>query len=205
MAEYLRKHSTHIVLCGASGPMETLETISKRASLKSFLSAREVEQEKITKILDAARFAPSARNAQPWRFIVVRGKENVENVVTKAFFGFNQIAKEAPVLIIACANPNDDDIHEGREYYLFDVGLAVENILLAATDLGLITHPMTAVNESELRKVLHIPDEVRFVVATPLAYPRTHSYEEAARERLNQRARKSLKEVAYSNVWGKPF
>jgi len=185
--------------------METLETIGKRASLKSFLSAREVEQEKITKILDAARLAPSARNAQPWRFIVVRGKENVENVVTKAFFGFNQIAKEAPVLIIACANPSDDDIHEGREYYLFDVGLAVENILLAATDLGLITNPMTAVNESELRKVLHIPDEVRFVVATPLAYPRTRSYEEAARERLSQRARKSLKEFAYSNVWGKPF
>jgi nitroreductase len=185
--------------------METLETIGKRASLKSRLSAREVEQEKITKILDAARFAPSARNTQPWRFIVVRGKENVENVVTKAFFGFNQVVKEAPVLIIASANPSDDDIHEGREYYLFDVGLAVENMLLAATDLGLVTHPMTAVNEDELRRVLHIPDEVRFVVATPLAYPTGGSYDEAARERLGQRTRKSLKEVAYSNVWGKPF
>jgi nitroreductase len=188
-----------------NGPTETLETIVKRASLKVCLSAREVEQEKITKVLDAARFAPSARNAQPWRFIVVKGKDNVENVVTKAFFGFNQVAKEAPVLIIACANPADDDIHEGRGYYLFDVGLAVENILLAATDLGLITHPMTAVDESELRRVLHIPDEVRFVVATPLAYPRASSYEEAARERLSQRTRKSLKEVAYSNVWGEPF
>ena len=104
--------------------METLEAIKKRASLKTHLSAREVEQEKITKILDAARFAPSARNTQPWRFIVVRGKENVENVVTKAFFGFNQVVKEAPVLIIASANPSDDDIHEGREYYLFDVGVA---------------------------------------------------------------------------------
>jgi len=185
--------------------METLETIGKRASLKSRLSAREVEQEKITKILDAARFAPSARNRQPWRFIVVRGKENVETVVTKAFFEFNQVVKEAPVLIIACANPSDDDIHEGREYYLFDVGLAVENMLLAATDLGLVTHPMTAVNEDELRRVLHIPDEVRFVVATPLAYPIGGSYDEAARERLGQRTRKSLEEVAYSNVWGKPF
>jgi nitroreductase len=185
--------------------METLETIGKRASLKLRISAREVEQEKITKVLDAARFAPSARNAQPWRFIVVRGKENVENVVAKAFFGFNQVVKEAPVLIIACANPGDDDVHEGREYYLFDVGLAVENILLAATDLGLVTHPMTAVNEGELRRVLHIPDEVRFVVATPLAYPTEGSYEEAARERLSQRTRKSLKEVAYSNLWGKPF
>ena len=111
----------------------------------------------------------------------------------------------APVLIIACANPSDDDIHEGREYYLFDVGLAVENMLLVATDLGLVTHPMTAVNEDELRRVLHIPDEVRFVVATPLAYRAGGSYDEAARERLGQRTRKRLKEVAYSNVWGKPF
>ena len=185
--------------------METLETIGKRASLKNRLSAREVEQEKIAKVLDAARLAPSARNQQPWRFIVVQGKENVENVVTKAFFEFSQAFKEAPVLIFACANPSDDDIHEGREYYLFDVGLAVENMLLAATDLGLVTHPMSSVNEDELRKVLHIPDEVRFVAATPLSYPSVGSYDEAAREKLSQRTRKSLKEVAYSEVWGKPF
>jgi len=78
-------------------------------------------------------------------------------------------------------------------------------MLLAATDLGLVTHPMTAVNEDELRRVLHIPDEVRFVAATPLSYPSGGSYDEAAREKLDQRTRKSLKEVAYSEVWGKPF
>jgi nitroreductase len=153
--------------------------------------------------LEAARLAPSARNNQPWRFIVVKGKENVETVVDKAFMEMNQIVREAPVLIIACANPGDDDIHEGREYYLFDVGLAVENMLLAATDLGLVTHPMTAVHEDELKKVLHIPDEVRFVVATPLAYPAEGSYEEAAREKLGQRTRKDLKELVYVNAWGK--
>jgi nitroreductase len=185
--------------------METLEAINKRTSLKTRLSAREVEQEKIAKVLDAARLAPSARNQQPWRFIVVKGKENVENVVTKAFFEFSQAFKEASVLIFACANPSDDDIHEGREYYLFDVGLAFENMLLAATDLGLVTHPMTSVNEDELKKVLHIPDEVRFVAATPLSYPIGSSYDEAAQEKLGQRTRKSLKEVAYSNVWGEPF
>jgi nitroreductase len=185
--------------------METLEVINKRASLKTHLSAREVEQEKINKVLDAAILAPSARNQQPWRFIVVQGKENVEHVVTKAFFEFSRVFKEASVLIFACANPSDDDIHEGREYYLFDVGLAVENMLLAATDLGLVTHPMTSVNEDELRKVLHIPDEVRFVVATPLSYPVDGSYDDAAREKLSQRTRKSLKEVAYSNTWGELF
>ncbi len=183
--------------------METLSAINKRASLKTHLSPREVEDEKIAKILEAARLAPSARNSQPWRFILVKGKENVEAVVDEAFMGMNQIVREAPALIIACANPSDDDIHEGREYYLFDVGLAVENMLLAATDLGLVTHPMTAVHEDKLRKVLHIPNEVRFVAATPLAYPAEGSYEAAAREKLGQRTRKDLKEVVYTNAWGK--
>ena len=185
--------------------METLEAINKRASLKTHLSTRDVEREKIVKILGAARLAPSARNNQPWRFIVIKGKKNVETVVDKTFMGMNQVVREAPVLILACANPSDDDIHEGREYYLFDVGLAVENMLLAATDLGLVTHPMAAVHEDKLKKELHIPDEVRFVVATPLAYPAEGSYKEAAQEKLSQRTRKDPKEVVYTNEWGKPF
>jgi nitroreductase len=185
--------------------METLEAINKRASLKTHISARGVEEDKIVKILEAARLAPSSRNNQPWRFIVVKGKENVKTLVDKAFMEVNQIVKEAPVLIIVCANPSDDDIHEGREYYLFDVGMAVENMLLVATDLGLVTHPMAAVHEDELKKLLHIPDEVRFLVATPIAYAAEGSYEEAAKERLNQRTRKDLKELVYTDAWGKAY
>ena len=81
--------------------------------------------------------------------------------------------------------------------------MAVENMLLAATDLGLLTHPMTGVNEDELKGILGIPFEVRFVAATPLAYPAEGSYEEAVKERQSQRTRKDLKELVYSNVWGK--
>ena len=185
--------------------MQTLEAISKRASLKARLSERDVEHEVIAKILDAARLAPSSRNRQPWRFVVVRGKEAVETLVSKAFSETNQVVKEAPVIIIACANPSDDIVRNGKEYYLLDVGVAVENILLAATDLGLVTHPMTGVNENELKRVLGIPHEVRFVIATPLAYPTEGSYEEAAQERLSQRTRKDLEEIVYSDVWGRRF
>lgn len=185
--------------------MKTLEAVSKRASLKTRLSAREIEQDKIAKILEAATLAPSARNTQPWRFVVVKGKEVVKNLVNRAFSEANLVVKEAPVVIIACARPADDIVRDGKDYYLFDVGLAVENMLLAATDLGLVTHPMTGVNEDELKRVLDIPQEVRFVAATPLAYPAQGSYEEAAQERLSQRTRKSLKEVVYYNAWGKPF
>jgi len=185
--------------------METLEAINKRASLKSHISARDIEEEKISKILDAARVAPSARNSQPWRFIVVKDKETIESLVSRAFGERNLMLKEAPVIIVACANPNDDIVRDGKEYYLFDVALAVENMVLAATDLGLVTHLMSGVNEDELKKTLGIPDEVRFVVATPLAYPVEDSYEEAVEERLSQRTRKSLQEVVYSNTWGKSF
>ena len=153
--------------------------------------------------MDAARLAPSAGNRQPWRFIVVKGKENVEALVSRAFNEVNFAAKEAPVIIVACANPSDDVVVGGREYYVFDVALAVENMLLAATDLGLVTHPMTGVDEDEMKKILGIPDEVRFVLATPLSYPAEGSYEESAQERLSQRTRKDLRELVYWNAWGR--
>jgi len=185
--------------------METLEAINKRASLKTHLSTRDVEQEKIIKILEAARLAPSATNEQPWRFVVVKGKENVENVVTRASRMGRKAFDEAPVLILVFVNPKDYIFPDGKTFYLLDVGLAMENILLAATDLGLITHPMASLDEGKLKEILGVPDEMEFVIATPLGYPVEGSYEEAAQQRLSQRTRKDLKELVYTNTWGKPF
>jgi nitroreductase len=185
--------------------METLEAINKRTSLKTHISARDVEQDKIIKILEAARLAPSATNEQPWRFVVVKGKENVENVVTRASRMGRKAFDEAPVLILVFANPKDYVFPDGKTFYLLDVGLAMENILLAATDLGLITHPMASLDEGKLKEMLGVPDEMEFVIATPLGYPLEDSYEEAAQERLSQRTRKDLKELVYMNTWGKPF
>jgi len=185
--------------------MELFEAIDKRASLKTHISTREVEDDVILKVLAAAALAPSARNLQPWRFIVVKGREAVENLVMKAFQEFNYEVREAPVVLVLCANPNDDIIRDGKPFYLLDGGMAAENMLLAATALGLVTHPMTGVEEEELKKILGIPPEVRFVIATPLAYPVESSYDEAVKKRLEHRSRKGLKEIAYSGVWGRPF
>jgi nitroreductase len=184
--------------------METLDVIRNRCSLKTHLSDREVEREKIDIILEAGRLAPSARNMQPWRFIIVRGKNSVNNLVTASFMETNQMVKEAPIVIVICARPSDDVIRDGKEYYLFDAGLAVENMLLAATNLGLVTHPMTGINESEVKKILHIPDDVRVVAVTPLAYPAEGSYDVAAKERLSQRSRREVKEVVYFDRWNEP-
>jgi nitroreductase len=74
-------------------------------------------------------------------------------------------------------------------------------MVLAATHLGLVTHLMTAFNEAQVKQILHIPEDVRAVVATPLAYPHEASYELAAAERLSMRTRKDLKELVYYNQW----
>jgi nitroreductase len=180
--------------------MDTLDTIRKRCSLKTHISTREIEPEKLNTILEAGRMAASARNNQPWRFIVVQERQAVEEL-TKAFSESNQVIKDAPAILIVCARVADDVIRDGREYYLFDVGLAVGNMVLAATDLGLVTHLMTAFDEKQVKQILHIPEDVRTVVATPLAYPVEATYDEAARDRLSIRTRKCLEELVYYNRW----
>jgi nitroreductase len=182
--------------------METAEVIHKRCSLKTHLSSRPIEAEKIDAIVNAARLAPSARNTQPWRFIVVEGEKAVDALVDAAFSERSSMIRQAPAIIIVCARPADDVTIDGQEYYLFDVGLAVENMVLAATDLGLVTHLIASFNEVELKRILHTPDDVRVVIATPLAYPLEGSYDEAAKDRLSQRTRKPLHEVAYAGKWG---
>ena len=184
--------------------METLEAIRKRCSLKAHLSGRAIEQEKINTVLDAACLAPSARNLQPWRFVVVIGRDAVEDLVQAAFSGPGAVVAQAPVLIVVCARPEDDVEIDGKPYYLFDVGLAVGNMLLAATDLGLVTHPMASFDEIQVKRTLQIPDDHRVVIVTPLAYPLEDSYDQAAEERISQRTRKDLSELAYVNRWGEP-
>jgi nitroreductase len=185
--------------------METLEAISKRASLKTHISTRDVEDDKIIKILDAARLAPSATNEQPWRFVVIKGKENVEKVITGAARMGRKAFEEAPVLILVFVNPSDYVFPDGKTFYLLDIGLATENMLLAATDLGLVSHPMASLDGDKLKEMLAIPEEMEFIIATPLGYPLEDSYEEAAQERLKERTRKDLKELAYVNRWGTPL
>ena len=182
--------------------MQTLEAIHKRCSLKLHLSKKPVEPEKLEQVLEAARLAPSARNLQPWHFVVVQGDEAIDELAS-AFNETNQEVRNGSVIIVVCAREEDDVTREGRPFYLFDVGLAVENLLLAATDLGLATHPILSFDEAEVKRILEIPGEYRVVITTPLAYPAEPSYDEAAVDKLGERTRKDLGEIIHYGKWGK--
>jgi len=142
--------------------MDTLEAIERRRSVRRYLD-RPVEFEKITALLDAARKAPSAGNLQDWNFIIVSEKDLVKQA---AQYCVEQYwIQTAPIMIIVCALPEKHEMYYGlrgkRLYNIQDCAAAIENMLLAATDMGLGTCWIGAFEEEKIRALFAIPQDVR--------------------------------------------
>jgi nitroreductase len=147
--------------------MDVMEAITGRRSIRSFLS-RDVEEEKLKAVLDAGRLAPSARNLQDWRFIVVRDpatrKSLAEASRNQEFVG------QAPVVVVACGT-SDYVMTCGQPAYVMDVTIAVDHMTLAAFSLGLGTCWIGAFYEEKVKQILGIPEPVRVVALLPIGYP----------------------------------
>jgi len=178
------------------------DVIQVRKSVRRYAD-RPVEQEKITKCLEAAKLAPSWENKQCWRFIVVRDKE----VIAKLAKGFNFWAKSAPVFIVACGDPKQSGTRHGQNYYLVDVAIATEHLVLEAANLGLGTCWLGFFDEKEIKELLEIPKEIRVVALTPLGYPHPSEgvWGKVVKMAVGSKKRKNLGEIAYDGKWGNPF
>jgi len=180
-----------------------MDIIKTRRSIRQY-SDRPVEDEKIKQIVEAARLAPSSSNSQCWRFIVVKDKNIKKQIVEKGLGGMiipNEWAKTAPVIIVACAHLNFITHRlgaaiKGIEYWLLDMGIAVEHLVLRATELGLGTCWIGWFNERWIRKILKIPRNIRIVALVTLGYP-------AEDLKLKEQQRLSLKEILFFNKYGK--
>jgi len=152
--------------------MDVLRAIKGRRSIRAFKSD-DVSQAVVKKLLDAARWAPSAGNIQPWEFIVVRKPQIKRRLVEAALD--QTFIEEASVVIVVCANENRSslgyDMRGKTLYCIQDTAAAIQNILLVAYSLGLGTCWVGAFNEEEARKVLNIPSGVRPVAMIPIGYP----------------------------------
>jgi nitroreductase len=152
--------------------MDVFEAIKGRRSIRTFRN-RDIPQEMVDKLIDAAHWAPSAGNIQPWEFIVVRKPETKRMLVKAALE--QTFIEEAPVVIVVCANENRSSQGYGTRgktlYCLQDTAAAIQNIHLAAYALGLGTCWVGAFREEEARKILKIPDGVRPVAIIPVGYP----------------------------------
>jgi len=170
--------------------MNVFEAIRTRRSIRKYVD-KPVEKEKLLRILEAARLAPSAVNRQPWDFIVVTDpgvRKKLGVAYPKEWF------INAPVIIVACAHPARAWIRkDGEEYWKVDVAIAMQNLILTAWEEGLGTCWIGAFDEQEVKKALGIPPEVRVVAMTPLGYP--------AEEKGPVTDRKPLDEIVHYEHW----
>ncbi len=152
--------------------MEIFEAIIGRRSIRAFKSDN-VPEEAISRVLDAARWAPSAGNCQSWDFIVVNDPK-VKRYLCSATFEQSFI-EEAPIVVVVCANKiRSTKIYgvRGRDFYcLLDGAAAVQNMLLAVHALGLGACWVGAFDDKMVVKVLNLPFGVRPVAVVPLGYP----------------------------------
>jgi nitroreductase len=148
--------------------MEFLELAEKRYSVRAYKSTP-IEYDKLQKVLEAARLAPTADNRQPFQLIIIQTQgreEELLRIYGKPWF------VEAPVVICACSIPSESWIRQdGKNYCEVDVAIAMDHLILAATDLGLGTCWVGAFNPEEARRVLKLPDDVEPIAFTPLGYP----------------------------------
>lgn len=148
--------------------MSVQTAIRERRSIRAYQD-KPVENEKLKLVLEAGRLAPSARNRQEWKFIVVRDRETRVRLAKAA--NDRQFIGEAPVIIAACATEAEYVMSCGQLAGTVDTSIAFSFLILQAQELGLGTCWLGAYDEKEVKAILDIPPHVRVVAMTPLGYP----------------------------------
>ncbi|UCG95406.1 MAG: nitroreductase family protein [archaeon] len=152
--------------------MDVFDAITGRRSVRKYEN-RPVDQEKLGMILDACRWAPSAGNRQPWEVVIVDDPEKIEKLAEAALE--QMWMKTAPVILAVCINEN---IAKGTygdrsdQYALQTIGMAVENMMLAAHCLGLGSCCVTAFEESEVRNIIECTEFIKPVALVTVGYSR---------------------------------
>lgn len=173
--------------------METLETIHKRRSIKKFLNTP-VEQDKLGVILDAGRVAPSAGNIQDRKFILVRNKATIE-ALARACLNQLWIAGASAVIVIGTKSEKTKYYYKkNADFFVVQTcAAAAENMIIAATDIGLAATWVSAFNDHEVKTVLGMPGDAEPHIVIPIGY---------ADEVVPEPAHFKLENIIYFESWG---
>jgi len=180
--------------------------IHERWSPRSFAD-REVSAADLAKVFEAARWAPSSNNEQPWRYVVGVRNSSTHGKITATLMGFNQAwAPKAPVLILGTASSRFSRNGRPNAYALYDLGAATVLLTLQAAALGLTTHQMGGFDHDAIRQALQIPEDDVLGSVMALGYlgePAALADEHLIASEVTPRSRKSLSEMVFS-AWGEP-
>ena len=178
--------------------MDLYQVMKERRSVRKYLN-EPVPDEKLKRILEAARIAPSWSNLQCWRFVIVGDHERKKTIA--ASMPDNNPARRAvgetaPLVIVLCADPSESGNPDGKDFYMLDAGLAMQQLMLAAHAEGLGTCWVGWFEEEKVRRACAIPEQYRVVALSPLGIPE---------KQPSERPRKDLTDIAFSENWGIAF
>jgi len=141
--------------------MDVREAIKKRRAYRS-LKPIEITDDLINDLAENARLAASCFNNQPWRYVFIYESEMLKRI-HEALSPGNKWARKGSMIIVVLGKKEDDCVIRDREYYQFDIGMATANLILRATELGLVAHPIAGYSPKKTREILGIPDDVNVI------------------------------------------
>jgi len=149
---------------------QILELITTRRARRA-ITDQPISRDVLETLLTAAHLAPSCANNQPWRFVVVDEDPTLAQV-KEHLSGGNYWAKISPSIIAVASKADlDCQIPDGRNYHLFGCGLASMNLILQATELGLIAHPIAGFKQAPIKQLLDIPNDFTLITLIILGHP----------------------------------
>ncbi len=186
--------------------MEFTDVILSRRSARSF-SKKEIPENILNEMLEASRLSPSSQNRQCWRFVVVKEEETRKKLALKSgFIGkLNFFIKDAPVIIVACADPSKSVRLNKQNYYLVDVAIAFQQMMLAAWNHGVGSCWLAAFNEQKVKEILDIPSKIRVVAMSPFGYLKKKAslYDKALKTFAGSKKRLDLDKIVMWEKWEK--
>ena len=147
--------------------MNIYKTIKKRYSARSY-AAKEIPEQKLNRVLQAARLAPSAHNSQPYKLVVVKNKSKIEKLAGAAGQDF---ISQAPAVIAAVSLEPQKTMSCKTPTFAVDIAIALDHLTLAAVEEGLGTCWIGAFSQERVKEILEVPSKYRVALMMPLGFP----------------------------------
>lgn len=183
--------------------MEVKDAIKKRRSLRS-MAEFEVTDKMIKDLAESAQLAPSCFNKQPWQFVFVYDDSKLKEM-SDVYSKGNEWAQKGSLVVAIISRKDDDCVIRDRVYHQFDTGLATGQMMLRATEMGLVTHLIAGYSPRKTKKVLNIPADMEVIALMIVGKETSHideSLNDMQKEIEKKRpSRKEVNEFVHHNEW----
>jgi len=183
--------------------MNVEHTIQNRRAYRS-LAVTSLSEKDLKRLEKAIQLAPSCFNNQPWRYVFVTDEEKRKEMRSVLSPG-NTWAYYASMYIAVCSRKDDDCVIYEREYYLFDTGIATAFLILQATELGYVAHPIAGYSPKKTKKVLDIPEDMQVIALVIVGKKKTTIRKELSERQIENEKkrpkRKPINEMVYYNSY----